>query len=110
VSVGHSGDGFCFDNELPHHEVLVRDFCLQNRLVTNREYLDFIEDGGYRRPELWLSNGWDTVLQERWEAPLYWERHDEEWLVFTLSGTEELRRDEPVCHVSYFEADAYARW
>ncbi len=110
VSIGHSGDGFCFDNELPHHEVLLRDFRLQNRLVTNREYLEFMQDGGYRRPELWLSNGWDTVLQERWEAPLYWERHDHEWLEFTLSGMEELRLEDPVCHVSYFEAEAYARW
>jgi len=110
VGIGHSGEGFCFDNELPRHEVLLRDFRLQNRLVTNGEYLEFMEDGGYRRPELWLSNGWDTVVQEHWEAPLYWERHEDEWLVFTLSGIEELRLDDPVCHVSYFEADALARW
>jgi ergothioneine biosynthesis protein EgtB len=110
ATIGHSGDGFCFDNELPRHEVLLRDFRLQSRLVTNREYLEFMQDGGYRRPELWLSNGWDTVVQERWEAPLYWERQDHEWFVFTLSGIEELRQDDPVCHVSYFEADAYARW
>src|SRR6185312_12509711 len=87
VSIGHSGESFCFDNELPRHEILVRNFRLQNRLVTNREYLEFMDDGGYRRPELWLSNGWDTVVQERWEAPLYWERHEDEWLLFTLSGT-----------------------
>ncbi|HKU24260.1 MAG TPA: SUMF1/EgtB/PvdO family nonheme iron enzyme, partial [Candidatus Sulfotelmatobacter sp.] len=93
------------------HEVLLRDFHLQNRLITNGEYLEFMQDGGYRRPELWLSNGWDTVLQERWEAPLYWEQHDENhWFVFTLAGVEELRLKEPVCHVSYFEADAFARW
>jgi ergothioneine biosynthesis protein EgtB len=110
VSMGHSDGGFCFDNELPRHEVLLRDFRLQSRLVTNREYLEFIEDGGYRRPELWLSNGWDMVVQERWEAPLYWERHNDEWLVFTLAGVQELRLDEPVCHVSYFEADAFSRW
>jgi ergothioneine biosynthesis protein EgtB len=110
VSIGHSGESFCFDNELPRHEVLLRDFRLQNWLVTNREYLEFMDDGGYRRPEVWLSNGWDTVVQERWEAPLYWERHDDEWLPFTLSGIEELRLDDPVCHVSYFEADAFARW
>jgi ergothioneine biosynthesis protein EgtB len=110
VSIGHSGESFCFDNELPRHEVLLRDFRLQNRLVTNREYLEFMDDGGYRRPELWLSNGWDAVVQERWEAPLYWERHDHAWLAFTLGGIEELRLDDPVCHVSYYEADAFARW
>ncbi|HEU5234361.1 MAG TPA: ergothioneine biosynthesis protein EgtB [Terriglobales bacterium] len=110
VNIGYSGEGFCFDNELPRHEALLRDFRLQSRLVTNREYLEFIEDGGYRRPELWLSNGWDTVLQEHWEAPLYWERHDQGWRVFTLTGVHELRLHEPVCHVSYFEADAFARW
>src|SRR5581483_6132050 len=110
VNIGHAGDGFCFDNELPRHEVLLPDFRLQNLLVTNGEYLDFMKDGGYRRPELWLSNGWDTVLQERWEAPLYWERRDNQWLIFTLAGMVELRLDEPVCHVSYFEADAFARW
>ena len=110
ANIGYSGDGFCFDNELPQHQVLLRDFRLQNRLTTNGEYLEFIQDGGYRRPELWLSNGWDTVLQEHWEAPLYWERHDEQWVVFNLAGSEKLRLDEPVCHVSYFEADAFARW
>ncbi|HKT23332.1 MAG TPA: ergothioneine biosynthesis protein EgtB [Terriglobales bacterium] len=110
VSIGHSDGGFCFDSELPRHEVLLRDFRLQSRLVTNREYLEFIEDGGYHRPELWLSNGWDTVMQERWEAPLYWERHGDDWRVFTLAGVQELRLDEPICHVSYFEADAFARW
>lgn len=110
VSIGHSSESFCFDNELPRHEVLLRDFHLQNRLVTNGEYLEFIEDGAYRRPELWLSNGWDTVVQEGWEAPLYWERHDGDWRMFTLAGVQELRPDEPVCHASYFEADAFARW
>lgn len=110
VNIGHSGEAFCFDNELPRHEVLLRDFRLQNRLVTNREYLEFMKDGGYRRPELWLSNGWDTVLQERWETPLYWESHEDGWRVFTLAGVQELPLDEPVCHVSYFEADAFTRW
>jgi ergothioneine biosynthesis protein EgtB len=110
VSIGHSGESFCFDNELPRHEVLLRDFRLQNRLVTNREYFEFMDDGGYRRPELWLSNGWDTVVLEGWEAPLYWEQHDHEWVVFTLAGIEDLRLDDPVCHVSYYEADAFARW
>ena len=80
------------------------------RLVTNGEYLEFIEDGGYRRPEFWLSLGWYTVNEQRWEAPLYWEKRDESWWVFTLAGMRELDTDEPVCHVSYFEADAFARW
>src|SRR5690349_17961264 len=110
VDIGYGGEGFCFDNELPRHKVLLSDFRLHNRLVTNAEYLEFVDDGGYRRPELWLSNGWDTVLQEGWNAPLYWEQHDGQWVIFTLSGLRELLAEEPVCHVSYFEADAFARW
>ena len=80
------------------------------RLVTNGDYLEFIEDGGYRRPEFWLSLGWYTVNEQRWEAPLYWEKRDGSWSVFTLAGMRELDKGEPVCHVSYFEADAFARW
>ena len=110
ISVGHEGEGFAFDNELPRHEVLIRPFVLRSRLVTNAEYLEFIADGGYARPELWLSQGWDTVLRERWSAPLYWRREGREWIVFTLAGDRRLCADEPVCHVSYYEADAYARW
>ncbi len=110
VSVGHGGAAFCFDNELPRHEVLLPPFALAERPVTCGEWCAFIDDGGYRRPELWLSEGWATVVQQGWEAPLYWERADGDWHVFTLAGTRPVDPAEPVCHVSYFEADAYARW
>jgi ergothioneine biosynthesis protein EgtB len=110
VEIGHRGDGFAFDNELPRHRLLLQPFRLANRLTTNREYLNFMEDGGYRRPELWLSDGWDTVNQQGWEAPFYWERDGDAWLVFTASGVRPLELDEPVCHVSFYEADAFARW
>lgn len=109
-TIGHAGRGFAFDNEVPHHRVFVEDCALGTRLVTNGEYLAFIEDGGYTRPALWLSEGWDTLQAQRWHAPLYWEKRDARWLLFTLFGMENLNPAEPVCHVSYFEADAYARW
>ena len=108
--IGHSGAGFSFDNESPRHEVLVRLFRLGSRLVTNAEYLHFINEGGYRRPELWLSDGWDAVCAQGWRCPLYWEESNGRWLEFTLSGTRDLDQAAPVCHVSYYEADAYARW
>jgi ergothioneine biosynthesis protein EgtB len=110
VSIGHAGDGFAFDNERPRHEVLLRPFALQDRLVTSAEYLEFIHDGGYDRPELWLSLGWATVREQRWRAPLYWMERDGAWHEFTLNGLSVLEGDAPVTHVSYFEADAYARW
>lgn len=108
--IGHSGKGFSFDNEGPRHRVFVEAFRMAPRLVTNGEYRAFIEDGGYRRPELWLSNGWATVRENNWIAPLYWERADGAWKEFTLAGDDALDPSLPVCHVSYFEADAYARW
>lgn len=108
--IGFGGDGFAFDNETPRHRVYLEDFRLASRLVTNREFLDFIHDQGYRRPELWLSEGWAAVRQGPWRAPLYWEERDGSRRVFTLSGLRPLDEDEPVCHVSYYEADAYARW
>ena len=108
--IGYKGVGFHFDNEGPHHRQFVEAFQLMPRLVTNGDYLEFIEDGGYRRPEFWLSLGWYTVNEQRWEAPLYWEKRDGSGWVFTLAGMRELDKDEPVCHVSYFEADAFARW
>ena len=110
VAVGHAGDGFCFDNEQPRHEVLLAPFAVADRPVTCGEWCAFIDDGGYRRPELWLSEGWATVTQQGWEAPLYWERVDGDWSVFTLAGSRPVDPAEPVCHVSYLEADAYARW
>ena len=108
--VGHEGGGFHFDNEAPSHPVLLAAFELASRPVTSAEYLEFIEAGGYRNPELWLSDGWDTVRRQGWEAPAYWLRTGDRRTVFTLAGLRDLRLDEPVCHVSYYEADAYARW
>ena len=111
-SVGLSGvvENFSFDNETPRHQVFLNRFSLASRLVTNGEYLDFMRDGGYSRPELWLSDGWDRVCAERWNAPLYWEESDGEWQVYTVNGLQRVVLSEPVCHVSYYEADAFARW
>jgi ergothioneine biosynthesis protein EgtB len=108
--IGHEGGGFAFDLEGPAHDVLLQPFELGSQLITNAEYLAFIEDGGYARPELWLSDGWATVQGQGWTAPLYWKQRDGEWRVFTLGGTRRLNPGEPVCHVSYYEADAFARW
>jgi len=108
--IGHEGEGFAFDNEEPRHRQFVQSFQLASRLVTNGEYLAFMEDGGYENPLLWLSEGWATVQEEEWTAPLYWEKRDGRWWMMTLSGLREVDPAEPVCHVSYFEADAYARW
>jgi ergothioneine biosynthesis protein EgtB len=108
--IGHEGAGFCYDNETPRHQVFVQPFELADRLVTNGEYLSFMEDGGYQRAELWLSMGWATAQENGWTEPFYWERDGEDWVVFSLSGARAVDPDEPVCHLSYFEADAYARW
>jgi len=110
VEIGHEGPGFSYDNEGPHHRTLVSAFSLADRLITNGEYLEFMEHGGYSRPEYWLSLGWQTVNEQRWQAPLYWEKHDERWWNFTLSGFRPVDKSEPVTHVSYFEADAFANW
>jgi len=108
--IGHTGETFAFDNEGPRHRQFVQSFQLASRLITNGEYLAFMEAGGYHNPLLWLSEGWATVQQEEWQAPLYWEKRDGQWSMMTLSGLREIDLAEPVCHVSYFEADAYARW
>ncbi|MEW4487149.1 ergothioneine biosynthesis protein EgtB [Thalassoglobus sp. JC818] len=110
TEIGVEGDGFHFDNESPRHEVLNRDFELASRLTTNGEYLQFVESDGYQNPSLWLSEGWDQVQACHWKAPLYWERIDGEWQEFTLGGMRPLDPHAPVTHVSYFEADAFARW
>ena len=112
LEVGYAGSGFCYDNESPRHRVWLEPFALANRLVTNGEFAEFIADGGYRRPDLWLSAGWDAVEQNRWHAPLYWTEEDKSWKLFTLRGELPLEavKDAPVSQVSYFEADAYARW
>jgi ergothioneine biosynthesis protein EgtB len=109
--VGHEGPGFAFDNEGPRHRVFLEPFQIGSRLVSSGEYLAFIGDGGYSRPELWLSDGWNSLKSQEWQAPLYWEQQsDGTWRIFTLGGLRRLAPAEPVCHVSYYEADAFARW
>jgi ergothioneine biosynthesis protein EgtB len=110
ATIGHDGRGFAYDNEEPQHRALVPAFSLASRPITNGEYLAFIEDNGYTRPEFWLSLGWMTVNEQRWQAPLYWTKRDGVWWNFTLSGFRPVDESEPVTHVSYFEADAYANW
>jgi ergothioneine biosynthesis protein EgtB len=109
-AVGHEGAGFAWDNESPHHDVLLHPYRLADRLVTCGDWLDFIADGGYRQAALWLADGWATVNREGWEAPLYWENCDNDWHGMTLDGFLPVDRAAPVAHVSYFEADAFARW
>jgi ergothioneine biosynthesis protein EgtB len=108
--IGHDGRGFAFDNEGPRHRVYLERFALASRLVTNLEFRAFIEDRGYARPELWLSDGWNAVNTHKWEAPLYWEKNSGDWWLITLGGFRRLTDAEPVCHVSFYEADAFARW
>ncbi|GAA4108693.1 ergothioneine biosynthesis protein EgtB [Nocardioides fonticola] len=110
VEIGHRSEAFCFDNELPLHQQWLPPYRLADRLVTNGEWLAFIADGGYRRPELWLSDGWARVQAEGWEAPFYWRETDGVWHEHTLHGTVVLDPAAPVCHVSHYEADAYATW
>ena len=108
--IGHDGRGFAFDNERPRHAVALTPFALATRLVTNAEYLAFVEDGGYQQPAVWLSDGWNAAQARGWRAPLYWERRDGAWWHFTLAGLRPLALEEPVCHVSFYEAEAYATW
>jgi ergothioneine biosynthesis protein EgtB len=108
--IGYEGDGFCFDNELSRHKVYLKAFQFMDRLVTNEEYLEFIEDGGYSRFNFWLSEGWDWVRKNDIHTPLYWHKIDHKWFYYTLSGLEEIKLDDPVTHVCYFEADAFASW
>jgi ergothioneine biosynthesis protein EgtB len=110
TAIGHDGDGFAYDNEAPRHKALVPAFSLATRPVTNGEYIAFIEDNGYSRPAFWLSLGWMTVNEQRWNAPLYWTKREGTWWNFTLSGLRPVDQSEPLTHVSYFEADAYANW
>ena len=108
VEIGHRGEGFAFDNETPRHRTLLQPHALANRPVTNAEYLAFVREGGYREPGLWLSDGWATVQREGWQHPLSWQ--DDLASEFTLAGVRALDPHEPVCHLSYFEAEAFARW
>ncbi len=110
LEIGTLGEGFFFDNEGPRHKVWAEPFEMGRWLVTAGEYLDFIQDGGYSRPDLWLSEGFALVRSEGWEAPLYWRKDDDGWSMMTLAGRRAVEPFEPVCHVSYYEADAYARW
>ena len=110
AELGHAGEGFAFDNEGPRHRVFLEAFEIADRPVTAGEYAGFIADGGYRRPELWLSDGWAAVQAGGWEAPLFWERRDGAWWEFSLAGMRPVESAAPVAHVSHFEADAYARW
>ncbi len=108
--IGNDAKSFGYDNEFPEHKVLINSFSLASRLVTNGEFMEFIEDGGYERPEIWLSDGWNEVNTNGWKAPLYWYRLGGKWYHFTLTGCREVDPDEPVSHISYYEADAFARW
>ena len=110
LNIGHDGNGFAFDNEGPRHRVFLQPYHLASRLVTNAEFAEFIDAGGYQRPEFWLSDGWNRIRAEGWRHPLYWEKCDNAWRAHTLRGFVPLQANEPVCHVSYYEADAYARY
>jgi ergothioneine biosynthesis protein EgtB len=110
MEIGNSGSDFVFDNETPRHKVWLERFRIAMRPVSCGEYLGFIEAGGYQKPEFWLSDGWAAVREQGWEAPLYWSHEAGEWSMFTLSGRRRLNPVEPVCHVSFYEADAFAKW
>ncbi len=110
VEVGFDGDGFSFDNETPRHDALIQSFVISESLVSCGDWRAFMDDGGYERPEFWMSDGWATVQANGWDSPLYWWHEGDEWLTFTLGGPLAVRDDEPVVHVSWYEADAFARW
>lgn len=108
--IGYTGKGFCFDNELAVHKVFLHEFEIMDRLVTNGEYLEFMQDGGYDSFEYWLSDGWDWVNQQEVKAPVYWFEKEGQWWYFTMNGLRPIDPDAPVTHISYYEADAYAQW
>jgi ergothioneine biosynthesis protein EgtB len=109
-TIGSVGEGFCFDNELPGHQILVPPARIARALVTNAQWLEFMHDGGYAAPSLWLSDGWAIIEAEKWNAPGYWRKLDGRWVAMTLGGLRPLEPSAPVSHVSYYEADAFARW
>jgi ergothioneine biosynthesis protein EgtB len=109
-TIGHDGEGYSFDNEHPRHDVLLQKMRMAKSLVSNAEWLEFIADGGYTRPSLWLSEGWTIVQAEGWQAPGYWRERDGRWFTMTLAGEQQVDPNSAVCHVSYYEADAFARW
>jgi ergothioneine biosynthesis protein EgtB len=108
--IGHAGPDFCFDNETPRHRVWLDSFQMASHPVTHGDFMEFIADGGYQRPELWLSAGWDTLTARGWQAPLYWENRDGCWFTFTLHGEVPVDPHTPICHVSFYEAEAFSRW
>ncbi|MDZ7689567.1 MAG: ergothioneine biosynthesis protein EgtB [Balneolaceae bacterium] len=108
--IGNDGGEFTYDNEHPRHRRFLEPFSVTDRLITNGEYMQFIEDGGYNRSELWLDDGWATINDQNWDSPLYWEHNEGDWHYFTLSGKQKVDPNEPVTHISYYEADAFARW
>jgi len=108
--IGHADGGFCFDNETPRHRVWLDPFLIATHPVTHGDFIEFIDDAGYRRPELWLAAGWDLVKARDWQAPGYWEHRDGAWQTFTLHGMVPVDANTPVCHVSFYEAEAFARW
>ncbi len=108
--IGFDDNSFCYDNETPRHKEFLQSFKLGSRLITNKEYIEFIDDDGYKNAPLWLSDGWATVEKENWKAPFYWEKKDGEWWNFTLTGFRKVDLNEPVCHVSFYEAEAFAHW
>ncbi|MCG6862453.1 MAG: ergothioneine biosynthesis protein EgtB [Chromatiaceae bacterium] len=110
TEIGDRGMGFAYDNERPRHRVFLQPFRLADRLVSNAEFREFVEDDGYSHPALWLSDGWQIIVRERWDAPRYWERIDGDWFEMTLGGVRPLNSGEPVTHLSYYEADAFATW
>ena len=110
ATIGHAGQGFAFDNEGPRHPALLQPYRLANRLVRNRAWLEFMADGGYTTPTLWMSEGWAAVVDHGWRAPLHWRESEGDWAIFGLGGTVAVDPDEPVRHVSWYEADAFARW
>jgi ergothioneine biosynthesis protein EgtB len=110
VRIGHTGEGFHFDNEAPAHQVLLNEYAIGSHLVRNADYRDFIADGGYTTSTLWMSDGWASVQSNQWQAPLHWHRHDDEWMEMTLAGLRPLNPAAPVRHISWYEADAFARW
>jgi ergothioneine biosynthesis protein EgtB len=108
--IGYKGAGFSFDNETPRHNAWLDAFCIATHPVTHGDWIEFIDDGGYQRPELWLAAGWDVVTARGWQAPQYWEKRDARWTVFTLHGQAPVDPLTPICHVSFYEAEAFARW
>jgi ergothioneine biosynthesis protein EgtB len=109
-SMGYSGNQYCYDIELPEHKVYLNDYKIDVFPITNGQYLEFMEDGGYNDFRYWLSDGWDKVQNDKWNAPMYWEKVDDVWMTNDFLGKREVRPNEPVCHVSFYEADAYSKW